>query len=99
MDADDPTVTFTSDNPQVAEVSQNGLVTMTGGYGTAVITASARSGASASFTVNVVTVLPTQEPEETAIPENAAPYEDMYQQMYEESQPEATPVPDGHAVG
>lgn len=99
VDADDPTVTFTSDNPQVAEVSQNGLVTMTGGYGTAVITASARSGASASFTVNVVTALPTQAPEETAIPENAAPYEDMYQQMYEENQPEATPVPDGHAVG
>lgn len=82
VDADDPSVIFTSNNTQVATVDANGLVTMTGGYGTAVITASARSGASAEFTVNVVTVLPTPEPEETQTPENIAPYEDIYQDMY-----------------
>lgn len=103
LDADDPTIVFTSDNTQVAQVSQNGLVTMTGGYGTAVITASAQSGASASFTVNVVTVKPTQqsdaEPEATPVVENAAPYEEIYQQMVEENQAEATPIPENYAVG
>lgn len=101
VDADDPAVVFTSDNTQVAEVSQSGLVTMTGGYGTAVITASAKSGASASFIVNVVTTLPTPEPVETPEPviENAAPYEEIYQEIYEETQPEATPVPEVYAVG
>ena len=66
VDADDPTVTFTSDNTQVATVSKNGLVTMTGGYGTAVISASAPSGAAATFTVNVVTVLPAEAEAEIA---------------------------------
>ena len=53
-DADDPTVRFTSNNEQVATVSPEGLVRMTGGYGTAVVTAASESGATASFTVNVV---------------------------------------------
>lgn len=94
LDADDPTVNFTSDNTQVATVSQNGLVSMTGGYGTAVITASAKSGASAQFIVNVVTVLPeteaesVEEVEEAFVPENAAPYEEIYEEMQAES-----PVP------
>ena len=88
VDADDPTINFTSDNTQVATVSQNGLVSMTGGYGTAVITASAKSGASAQFTVNVVTALPDQEAEviaEENIPENAAPYEEIYEEMQAEA--------------
>lgn len=53
-DADDRTLTYSSDNPLVATVSQNGLVTMTGGYGTAVITVEAKSGATATCTINVV---------------------------------------------
>lgn len=72
VDADDPTVTFTSNNTQVANVSQNGLVTMTGGYGTAVITASAPSGASADFIVNVVTQLPPEETPEPVIESSLA---------------------------
>ena len=72
-DVDDSTVLFTSDNEQVATVTQAGLVEMTGGYGTAVITASSESGASASFTVNVVTQLPqTATVEPTAAPTAAA---------------------------
>lgn len=62
VDADDPTVHFRSNNEQVARVSDTGLVRMTGGYGTAVITASCASGAEAQFTVNVVTHMPGQEP-------------------------------------
>lgn len=83
LDADDPTIDFTSDNTQVATVSQNGLVSMSGGYGTAVITASAKSGASAQFTVNVVTALPETQTEalEEVLPENAAPYEEIYEDM------------------
>ncbi len=65
LDADDLSVRFESDNEQVAQVTKDGLVTMTGGYGTAVITASSDSGASASFVVNVVTQLPEAEPEPT----------------------------------
>ena len=65
VDVDDPTVHFASDNEQVAQVTKDGLVTMTGGYGTAVITASSARGASASFVVNVVTQLPEAEPEPT----------------------------------
>lgn len=53
-DADDNTLTYTSDNPLVATVSPKGLVTMTGGCGTAVITVEAKSGASASCVINVV---------------------------------------------
>ncbi len=60
-DSDLNTIIYTSDNEQVATVTQEGLVEMTGGYGTAVITASAESGARAEFTVNVVTQLPGQE--------------------------------------
>lgn len=87
VDADDPTVVFTSDNTQVANVNQNGLVSLTGGYGTAAITASAPSGAAASFTVNVVTELPAQatpEPEAAPMPENAAPYEEIYEDIYDD---------------
>ena len=65
VDVDDATVHFTSNNEQVATVSSEGLVRMTGGYGTAIITASSESGAAASFTVNVVTQLPQAQPEAT----------------------------------
>ena len=44
-DADDLKLTYTSDNPLVATVSANGMVTPTGGYGTAVITVASSSGA------------------------------------------------------
>ena len=89
LDADDLSVRFESDNEQVATVTQEGLVQMTGGYGTAVITASAGSGASARFTVNVVTQLPEMEAEPTALPENAAPYEEIYNELHgDEAAPE-----------
>lgn len=58
QDADSLTLTYATDNPLVARVSEDGLVTLTGGYGTAVITATAQSGASATFTVHVVVKLP-----------------------------------------
>ena len=64
-DPDDPTIEWTTSNDLVANVDPNGLVTMTGGYGTAVITARASSGAEAHFTVSLVTQLPEPEPEET----------------------------------
>lgn len=102
LDADDPTVVFASNNTQVATVDQQGLVTMTGGYGTAVITASAQSGASATFTVNVVTQMPVEEikPEITSLPENAAPYEEIYAEMVEEEpQADPTQIPPGSSVG
>ena len=57
-DPDDPTITWLTDNDLVATVDENGLVTLTGGYGTAVITARAVSGAEAHFTVSVVVKLP-----------------------------------------
>ncbi len=76
VDVDDPTVRFKSDNEQVARVSRDGLVTMTGGYGTAVITAYSDSGASASFTVNVVTQLPEAEPDPSGAPVEQGAYED-----------------------
>ena len=99
VDPDDPTVVFTTNNEQVATVDQNGLVRMTGGYGTAVITASAASGARAEFIVNVVTQLPDSEEEESPEaeaeerPENAAPYEEIYQEIYEETAPDPTDTP------
>lgn len=103
LDADDPTISFTSDNTQVATVSQNGLVSMTGGYGTAVITASAKSGASAQFIVNVVTVLPEVEEEPLegmVIPENAAPYEEIYEEMQAENPaPTTDPNLDVEVIG
>lgn len=90
VDADDPSVIFTSNNTQVANVTSEGLVSMTGGYGTAIITASAPSGAAATFTVNVVTELPKEpetEPEwEETLPENAAPYEEYYDEFYGEGE-------------
>ena len=90
QDADDLTVSFTSNNTQVASVTPEGLVQLTGGYGSAVITASAGSGASASFTVNVVTQRPEREAEPTAAPENAAPYEEIYNELYGRERPEET---------
>lgn len=57
-DPDDPTITYATNNDLVATVDQNGLVTPVGGYGTAIITARAASGAEARFVVNVVTELP-----------------------------------------
>ena len=60
-DADDTALAYSSDNTLVANVTKDGLVTLTGGYGTAVITARAQGGASASFTVHVVTELPSVE--------------------------------------
>jgi len=72
VDADDTSVKFTSDNEQVATVSESGLVTMTGGYGTAVITATAASGAQDTFTLHIVTHMPTPEPTAYAAPESAA---------------------------
>lgn len=64
-DADNLSLTYQSDNSHVATVSSEGLVTLTGGYGTAVITASSANGAQATFTVHVVTQLPsaTEEPQ------------------------------------
>ena len=57
-DADDRRLTYESSNTQVAEVTKNGLVTLTGGYGTAVITVTAVSGSQDIFTVHVVSELP-----------------------------------------
>ena len=57
-DADDLKLEYTSDNPLVANVSRNGMVTPTGGYGTANITVTASSGAQATFALHVVTELP-----------------------------------------
>lgn len=53
-DADDGTLSYRSDNELVASVSSKGLVTMTGGCGTAVITVEAKSGATAVCIINVV---------------------------------------------
>ena len=105
MDADDLTLIFTTNHDQVATVDQNGLVTMTGGYGTAIITASAASGARAEFTVNVVTELPKaeEEPEEEE-PEAFPGDDELYEgagafpgdaEPYEEATPEPieTPLP------
>lgn len=72
VDADDPGVHFESNNTQVASVSDEGLVTLTGGYGTAIIRAYNRSGAQALFTVNVVTQLPDQTPAEEYAAQAAA---------------------------
>lgn len=52
-DPDDDGLTFETNNPQVAYVDSNGLITMTGAYGTAIITATASSGASATCTLTV----------------------------------------------
>lgn len=51
-DADDTTVTWTSDNEEVAAVGENGLVTGTG-VGQAVITATSVNGKTATATVTV----------------------------------------------
>lgn len=57
-DADDVRLTYSTDNPLVATVSESGQVALTGAYGTATITAEAASGAQAAFTVHVVSELP-----------------------------------------
>lgn len=57
-DADDRRLTWSADNDLVATVNQRGLVSLVGGYGTAVITAANKSGAQARFVVNVVATLP-----------------------------------------
>lgn len=67
-DADPEKLTFTSDNPLVANVAEDGLVTMTGGYGTAVITVESKSGAKAFCTVSVV--VPAAETDEAEKAEN-----------------------------
>lgn len=92
-DADDPAVYFSSDNELVANVSPSGLVTMTGGYGTAVITASGSSGAQDDFTVSVVAATPEPEPEVAETAEDGADAA---------ASPEAagaTPTPQPDAVG
>lgn len=75
-DPDDPALTWSTSNDLVANVDADGVVTMTGGYGTAVITARASSGAEAHFTVSLVTQLPdpnaaTPEPTEAPVAETA----------------------------
>ena len=103
VDVDDPTVRFESDNEQVAQVTKDGLVSMTGGYGTAVITASSDSGASARFIVNVVTQLPAEEPEVIEPSEGA--YADFGAEdgafsesdLYEDNIYGETPPPGGEA--
>ena len=67
-DPDDPTITFSTNNDMVADVSQGGLVTLTGGYGTAVITARAASGAVAHLEINVVAELPDPNATPTPLP-------------------------------
>ena len=62
-DPDDARLTFETSNSLIATVSDTGLVRMTGGYGTAVITARAVSGAEAEFVIHVVDQLPEVEPE------------------------------------
>ena len=57
-DPDDPTITWLTSNDLVAKVDEHGLVTMTGLYGSAVITARAVSGAEAHFNVHMVVELP-----------------------------------------
>ena len=59
-DPDDPTLTWSTSNDLLATFDPNGVVTPTGGYGTAVITARAASGAEAHFTVNIVVELPDE---------------------------------------
>ena len=71
-DADDKTITFTSSNEQVATVDANGLVMLTGGYGSVTITAEAASGAQDTFDIHVVTQLPTPEPTAEPTPEPAS---------------------------
>ena len=90
-DADNARLTYTTDNDLVATVSPDGLVTLTGGYGTAVITATAEGGAQARFTINVVTELPADLlPQSTELPADLLPQSTEL--------PAVTPVPDGFEV-
>ena len=57
-DANNTRLEWSADNDLVATVNQRGLVTLTGGYGTATIVAKNESGAQAQFVVNVVAELP-----------------------------------------
>lgn len=72
LDADDTTIRFASDNERVATVDENGVVTLSGGYGSVTITATAASGVSDSFTIHVVTQLPTPEPTASPTPAPSA---------------------------
>lgn len=72
-DPDDATIIYSTNNAQVANVSKDGLVSMTGGYGTAIITAQAQSGAEAHFTLNVVTALPEEPSEDTSAENSTLP--------------------------
>lgn len=65
-DADNTRLTFTCDNDHVARVSRDGLVTLTGGYGTAMITVTAASGAQDAFAVHVVNELPSAQGQDSA---------------------------------
>lgn len=91
-DADDPAVYFASDNTQVAQVSADGVVTLTGGYGTAVITAWNASGAMDTFTVNVVVALP----EET---DDADPMDEFADNMQIADGQDSDPNPESGASG
>lgn len=64
-DADDTKLSYSSNNPLVAKVSETGLVKMTGGYGTAVITVEASNGTKAACTVHVVVSPETESDEQT----------------------------------
>ena len=57
-DADNTRLVWSADNDLVATVNQRGIVSLTGGYGTATVTARNESGAEARFVVNVVAQLP-----------------------------------------
>lgn len=104
-DPDNPKLTYTTDNDLVANVDQNGLITLTGGYGTAIITATADGGAKATFTVNVVVELPgdlngavvvTPAPEVYAVPEDEAlnvPVDETLAPRATANVPVATPTP------
>ncbi|MBQ8972320.1 MAG: Ig-like domain-containing protein [Clostridia bacterium] len=63
-DADDTRIRYASDNELVATVSQDGVVTLTGGYGTALISLTTSGGARAEYAVHVVMELPQEVAEE-----------------------------------
>ncbi|MBQ8088787.1 MAG: Ig domain-containing protein, partial [Clostridia bacterium] len=63
-DADDTRIRYASDNELVATVSQDGVVTLTGGYGTALISLTTSGGARAEYAVYVVMELPQEVAEE-----------------------------------
>ena len=105
-DPDNPKLTYATDNDLVANVNQNGLITLTGGYGTAIITATADGGAQARFAVNVVVELPerlSDKVEETPEPAVYAVAEDEIREVPLDETlaptPEPTPVSEYDAKG